>query len=1596
MKKTLSILLAIALAFSTVVSFPVNPVEVDAAASETAINDGYSIETDRDNYLTGDTVYVTAIGEAATDIVGIRAKGTATVLNSFVLDSANNGNTVAFDTASLNAGDYEIFIMSGNSCKLLKSIKISDNFAPVKNVYKQGDPIMLRANGDVSVRPWIGIRPVNGATKSMYFYVLDTSAAMKSEINIGLYNQREGFDGYYDLPEGVYEVFYIPEYNLTYSASATGGTKISYYISVVSNGYSIETDRDNYLTGDTVYVSAKGKTSTDWVGIKNKWGNTVLDSFIITSADGITKALNTASLGAGDYEIFIMPGGKTFAEGDYRTLKNIKISDNFAPVKSVYKQGEPVLLRANGDVTVRPWIGIRPVSGANKSMYFYVLDTAAAMKSEINIGLYNKREGFDGYYDLPVGIYEVYYIPDYNLTYDASASAGSKISHYITVTTSGRQDNLAVNYDLAPKADGLASGTVTVKSEADIATHFRGYWTDKYGVTLKDYDYLPPFAATGTSSVYDMIDDIIIPENAGGLKIVALYQENELGSYGTVTLPADAAFRNPGKPIYQFAMISDTHAHDDINDHYCNQNRQAFKQLKSLLPTDAPIFINGDVTNNGWDSEYTNLQTILTEVYGTSKPQIFTSIGNHDGWGNNTSTENAHQRFAKWASILQTKVTVTDVYYDYWVGDDYHFIITGDESLLGKDSSIDSNIDGLNAIMSDAQLDWLDAKIAESEAKGAKSFILCHQGLYNTVAGTDDFSGIGNVSGDDANDHCAQRVRSIFAKYCDPNESNIYFFNGHTHASMNYTNNYMKGDDNLPNIFNTSSVAYVNHGLYGKAEQNYYSQSQGYIVKVYDDKIMLYGRNFRDNKWIPGATYCMYTDYGLTVDTDITSGSGEVTVKDPSEISVVDKSKPLSILFVGNSSTFYNSMPEVLFKNITVSAGYDVTVTSLTRGGQFLIDSANPDNVLGAQVVKTLAEEKFDYVVLQDNTLSAINQPDKFDAGIRAMVEMVRENGATPILYSTIARANGHSELASNGLTNKSMTDRVAKAYADIGHELGVAVAHVGRAFYQIHNSDTAVNLYDTDNAHPSKAGSYLAALTIFARITGNDPTELIHNIDLDETVNAALKNAAKNVVFNTSSNNKISSGADVNLLITPADGYKVSAVSVNGTSLAIKNGGAEAVYGFACPDIQPNVDVAFALKDSTMAAEKDNLYPDTYAVLGTDEELSTSEYITDSNGGKHYYAKFANGLPVYSANQNYAQTYADMQKNGFSNDEYLPHITYFLYAPKDGVYNTTLNYSLGSANNSRWPISDDPYFALVNVNGKLIKGADRTAGGNYNEVFALSLKKGINEVNIITICPENYAGNHRWMNIKNFIVPSNLIGIKNTSIETQTLRTVDLVTDYKNFILNSDGKIGIVGDGATKTKNAGLTFENISYQSLQSDVPYLTMEVTVPYSGYYDMGINFTFGVANDRAYIVMFVDGAEKQKVQLFASSGKFWSNTKLAPVYLTKGTHAITITNVYNCKLGYPTHDGYATWSDFGAIKISNPNFGNNDYNFGDVDTNGTINSDDLVALKKMLLECGDATLRGETLADINCSGDIDLKDMLRLKKYLVDSSTTVGPQ
>ena len=103
-----------------------------------------------------------------------------------------------------------------------------------------------------------------------------------------------------------------------------------------------------------------------------------------------------------------------------------------------------------------------------------------------------------------------------------------------------------------------------------------------------------------------------------------------------------------------------------------------------------------------------------------------------------------------------------------------------------------------------------------------------------------DAQGYGNV-------YNAQAVKDVLKKY-----NNVSVFNGHTHWDMeaDRTMMYLSGGTHL---YNTAGVASLWNEQDGKGYQ--VAGSQGYYVTVYEDAILIRGRDFTTGEWISSAFY---------------------------------------------------------------------------------------------------------------------------------------------------------------------------------------------------------------------------------------------------------------------------------------------------------------------------------------------------------------------------------------------------------------------------------------------------------------------------------------------------------------------------------------------------------------------------------------------------------------------------------------------------------------------------------------------------------------------------------------------------------------------
>ena len=64
--------------------------------------------------------------------------------------------------------------------------------------------------------------------------------------------------------------------------------------------------------------------------------------------------------------------------------------------------------------------------------------------------------------------------------------------------------------------------------------------------------------------------------------------------------------------------------------------------------------------------------------------------------------------------------------------------------------------------------------------------------------------------------------------------------------------------------------------------------------------------------------------------------------------------KTTSVLFIGNSYTYYNDMPKGIFEPLARAAGLPIEVTAITAGGYALSQYADPRDPYGALVDEAL------------------------------------------------------------------------------------------------------------------------------------------------------------------------------------------------------------------------------------------------------------------------------------------------------------------------------------------------------------------------------------------------------------------------------------------------------------------------------------------------------------------------------------------------------------------------------------------------------------------------------------------------------------------
>lgn len=220
------------------------------------------------------------------------------------------------------------------------------------------------------------------------------------------------------------------------------------------------------------------------------------------------------------------------------------------------------------------------------------------------------------------------------------------------------------------------------------------------------------------------------------------------------------------------------------------------------------------------------------------------------------------------------------------------------------------------------------------------------------------------------------------------------------------------------------------------------------------------------------------------------------------------------ILFVGNSQIFYNGLSG-MFVNIVHSQGHKSDVKELSSIYYTLKQYADLEDKGGAMLDKTLCNQKWDFVILQESPVKALSSvaSDEMFPPSRILDEKIKAAGGQSVFLMTWAPKDG-MKVGWKKLDREAVQADLALSYMTIADELDALVIPAGVGFMRCVEDNPDIELWDNDGQHPSSAGSYLTACILYSVIFQESPENCTYVADLDKSVALTLQHAAAELVL--------------------------------------------------------------------------------------------------------------------------------------------------------------------------------------------------------------------------------------------------------------------------------------------------------------------------------------------------------------------------------------------------------------------------------------------------------------------------------------------------
>jgi hypothetical protein len=193
------------------------------------------------------------------------------------------------------------------------------------------------------------------------------------------------------------------------------------------------------------------------------------------------------------------------------------------------------------------------------------------------------------------------------------------------------------------------------------------------------------------------------------------------------------------------------------------------------------------------------------------------------------------------------------------------------------------------------------------------------------------------------------------------------------------------------------------------------------------------------------------------------------------------------VLFVGNSLTEANDLP-LMVEALSQAGGRPLSCDKVTYGGVSLEDH------WGLKTQDRIAAGGWRYVVLQQGPSALPESRVNLREWTARFDTVIRQSGARTALYMVWPES----------FRREAFPD-VSASYRLAAEDVGGLILPAGDAWLAAWRRKPSLALYGGDGFHPSTTGSYLAALTIYAGLTGGSPTGLPVRFRLRNGVNVEI-----------------------------------------------------------------------------------------------------------------------------------------------------------------------------------------------------------------------------------------------------------------------------------------------------------------------------------------------------------------------------------------------------------------------------------------------------------------------------------------------------------